>query len=161
MNLRFSLSCNCNDSHTWESLWDVENRHSDYWLVENQFSLFHVHRDKIFIEYCHPFKIRFRKQLFHGLFTCFESDINTISDIFHSFSKYWNVHQFEKIFFKIVCCLCSKFCIHVYVWFQPSFFIEWNSADLWYYWRVISGHSGESLFNLPWFGLATSRRQVA
>jgi len=85
--LGISLSCNYNESHTWES-WDIENRHSKInWLVENKFRFLHMNGDEVFTEYCRSFIIWFRNQLFRRLFTCSNSDINTISDIFHSFSK--------------------------------------------------------------------------
>ena len=108
------------------SLWEIENRHSKInWLVENKFRFIRMNDDEIFTEYCRSFIIWFRNQFFRRLFTCSKSDINTISDIFHSFSKYWSVHQFEKIFFEIVCCFVRNWVFNsIYGFSQASLLNE-------------------------------------
>ena len=60
-----------------------------------------------------------------SFFCGYKSNISGLSTVFHCFSKDWIIHQLKEVFLKIIFCLCLLFGIHVNIWFQPSFLIEY------------------------------------
>jgi len=78
-----------------QSFWDIEDWHDKInLLVENKFRFFHMHCNKIFIEDCRSFIIRFRNKLSSWFIIRSESDIHPVSNVLHVFTKHWIVHEF-------------------------------------------------------------------
>jgi len=50
-----------------------------------------------------------------------QPNIHPVADIFHRLATDAVVHEFEKIFFKLVLRLGTKVRIQLNVWFQPCF----------------------------------------
>jgi len=54
--------------------------------------------------------------------------IYPVADIFHCLAKDAVVHEFEKIFLKLILRPETKVRIQVNVWFQPCFFVKGDSV---------------------------------
>jgi len=57
-----------------------------------------------------------------------QPNIHSVSNIFHRLAKDTVVHEFEKIFLKLILRLGMKVCIQLNIWFQPCFFVKGDSA---------------------------------
>jgi len=69
---------------------------------------------------CHTF--------FQRLFIIDQPNIHPVANILHRLAKDAVVHEFEKIFLKLVLRLGTKVRIQLNVWFQPCFFVKGDSA---------------------------------
>ena len=101
-----------------QGLWQIQNAHSEIdWFIENQFRLLHVHCDKIFIKYNAMIKVWFCRAFFQRRLVIDQPDIHPVANILHRLSEDAVVHEFEKIFLKLVLRLGTKVRIQLNVWF--------------------------------------------
>jgi len=64
-------------------------------------------------------KVCFFHAFFQRLLVIDQPNIHPVADVFHRLAKDAVVHEFEKIFLKLVLHLGTKVRIQLNVWFQP------------------------------------------